>query len=86
MAQSEFARFLREFTFAAPTIPVIANVSGKPYEGDQVRQTLAEQIGNSVRWLETVQYLLGQADPQFEEVGPGTVLTKLVDRIKRRRK
>lgn len=85
-AQTEFAGFLRGFTFRAPAIPVISNVSGKPYEADLVRQTLSEQIGNSVRWLESMRYLLSQPDPQFEEVGPGTVLTKLLGQIKKGRR
>jgi malonyl CoA-acyl carrier protein transacylase len=83
--QNEFAAFLRDASFNAPRVPVIANVSGKPYASDVVRQTLSEQIANSVRWLESVLYLLEQPDPHFEEVGPGTVLTKLVAQIKKRR-
>lgn len=82
-AQAEFASFLRDFTFNAPAIPVISNVSARPYEADLVRQTLSEQIGNSVRWLETIQYLLAQPEPQFEEVGPGNVLTRLVAQIRK---
>ena len=84
--QEEFAGFLDKFTCSAPAIPVMSNVTGKPYDADQVRQTLSQQIGNSVRWLDSVLYLLDQPDPQFEEVGPGTVLTKLVGQIKRRRR
>ena len=82
-AQAEFAEYLRGFSFAVPAIPVVSNVSARPYEGDMVRQTLSEQIGNSVRWLETIQYCLAQQDPQFEEVGPGTVLTRLLAQIKK---
>jgi malonyl CoA-acyl carrier protein transacylase len=85
-AQTEFATFLHDISFTPPQIPVISNVSGKPYEGDLVRQTLSEQIGNSVRWLETITYLLAQPEPTFEEVGPGSVLTKLVAQIKKRRR
>ncbi len=85
-AQSQFADFLHDVPLAPPSIPVISNVSAKPYEGDLVRQTLSEQIGNSVRWLESMLYLLGQPDPQFEEVGPGQVLTKLLAQIKKRRR
>jgi malonyl CoA-acyl carrier protein transacylase len=83
--QTEFAGFLDGFNFSAPAIPVISNVTGKPYEADQVRQTLSQQIGHSVRWLDSVLFLLNQPDPQFEEVGPGNVLTKLVGQIRRRR-
>lgn len=85
-AQAAFAAFLHDLPFAPPRIPVISNVSGKPYEGDLVRQMLSEQIGNSVRWLETINYLLDQPDPAFEEVGPGSVLSKLLAQIKKRRR
>lgn len=85
-AQSLFAAFLQDIEFKTPAIPVISNVSAKPYEGDLVRQTLSEQIGNSVRWLESMVYLLGQPEPEFEEVGPGSVLTKLLAQIKKRRR
>ena len=85
-AQGLFAAFLQDIDFKAPGIPVISNVSAKPYEGDLVRQTLSEQIGNSVRWLESMVYLLGQPEAEFEEVGPGSVLTKLLAQIKKRRR
>jgi len=85
-AQGLFAAFLQDIDFKAPVIPVISNVSAKPYEGDLVRQTLSEQIGNSVRWLESMVYLLDQPEPEFEEVGPGSVLTKLLAQIKKRRR
>ncbi len=84
-AQEEFAVFLRDFSFRPPAIPVISNVSARPYEADLVRQGLADQIGNSVRWLESILYLLEQANPEFEEVGPGSVLTRLTAQIKKRR-
>jgi malonyl CoA-acyl carrier protein transacylase len=84
-SQMAFAAFLRDVPLAIPAIPVVSNVSGRPYEGDMVRQTLSEQIGNSVRWLESMEYLLRQPDPQFVEAGPGTVLTKMVEKIKRRK-
>ncbi len=85
-AQTRFGALLLDVSFAPPEIPVISNVSGKPYEGDLVRQTLSEQIGNSVRWLESMLYLLDQPEPEFEEVGPGQVLTKLLAQIKKKRR
>jgi trans-AT polyketide synthase/acyltransferase/oxidoreductase domain-containing protein len=84
-AQREFETFLQRFTFAAPTIPVISNVRARPYEPDMVRATLAEQIGNSVRWLESMLYLMEKPEPDFHEVGPGQVLTKLLKQIQKRR-
>jgi malonyl CoA-acyl carrier protein transacylase len=85
-AQTEFAGFLRDVPLNPPSIPVVSNVSGRPYEGDLMRQTLSEQIGNSVRWFESMLFLLDQPDPQFEEVGPGTVLTRIITQIQKRRR
>ena len=84
-AQAEFASSLDGVVFSPPQRPVISNVTGKPYETDSLRQTLSEQIGNSVRWLDSMLFLLDQPDVQFEEVGPGSVLTKLLAQIRKRR-
>lgn len=82
-AQAEFAQFLAQCTFAPPQFPVISNVTGRPYDPEHGRETLAQQIGQSVRWLDSMRFLLAQPDAQFEEVGPGTVLTKLVNQIRK---
>ena len=81
---AEFSAFLREFTFAPPAMPVIANLTGLPYDPARLRDTLADQIANSVRWLDSVRYLLAQGATDFEETGPGTVLTRLVGQIRGR--
>ena len=83
-AQVTFAAVLQDVSFAPPQIPVISNVSARPYEADLVRQTLSEQIGNSVRWLESMLFLLSQPDATFEEVGPGSVLSKLLAGIRKK--
>lgn len=84
--QSQFGAFLKNYQFAGPAIEVIANVNGRPYQHDMVRQILSEQIGNSVQWLESMQYLLRQSDPEFVECGPGAVLTKMLAQIRKRLK
>ena len=85
-AEAEFSEFLAGVEFSRPGIPVISNVTGKPYDDARVRETLSEQIGHSVRWLDSMEFLLSQPEPAFEEVGPGTVLSKLVAQIKKRRR
>ena len=81
-AQQAFAKFLQQFRFNAPTIPVIANVSARPYRSGEVADTLARQISSSVRWTDTVRYLMGAGCTEYVEVG-GTVLTKMVDEIRK---
>ena len=82
--QNQFGGFLKDFHFAGPSIEVIANVNGRPYQPDLVRQILSEQIGNSVQWLESMLYLMRQPEPEFVECGPGSVLTKMLAQIRKR--
>ncbi len=86
-AADSFSRFLEDFSFSAPKIPVIANVSAQPYGDNDVTANLAGQINGSVRWTESINYLLDQSpDAEFEEVGPGKVLAGLLRKIKAGRK
>jgi trans-AT polyketide synthase/acyltransferase/oxidoreductase domain-containing protein len=66
-----------------PKIPVIANVSARPYDLDEVRDHLRRQIRAPVRWAESIRYLLDEGVEDYEEVGPGSVLTKLIKAIRR---
>ena len=84
--QTTFDVFLGGFTFGAPQIPVISNVTGKRYESDKVRETLSAQIGNSVQWLESMLHLMQQPEPEFVECGPGTVLAKMLVAIRKKLK
>jgi len=85
-AKEAFGKFLESIDFNELQIPVIANVTAKPYEQSEIRQNLTEQITNSVRWQESVEYILDNADnPEFEELGPGNVLTKLIQQIQKAR-
>lgn len=79
-ARTEFANFLAQFSFDPPQIPVIANLTASPYQGD-IHSTLALQIDHPVQWLQSIRYLLRLSESDFEEVGPGKVLTNLVMRI-----
>lgn len=80
-AQEEFQSFLASMQLTDPRIPVIANVTAQPYEAGQVASTLARQIASPVRWSDTIRNLLareGGDAMEFEEVGHGDVLTKMM--------
>jgi trans-AT polyketide synthase, acyltransferase and oxidoreductase domains len=79
----KFAVSLEDVTFSPPSIPVIANRNARPYGNDMesIKQNLLQQIQSSVQWVESIHYLMGQGVTQFEEIGPGDVLTKLVKAI-----
>ncbi len=80
-AQNEFAGFLKSFEFQPVQIPVIANYTAAPYENDETMNNMVQQISSPVRWVESIQYLKQQPEPEFEEIGPGNVLTKLIKQI-----
>ena len=81
-ARNEFEDFLQNFEFLPIQIPVISNAHAAPYEPGQIKDNLCKQITHSVRWTESVQYLLNQPDPEFEEIGPGNVLKGLIRKIR----
>ncbi|MFE4053270.1 ACP S-malonyltransferase [Streptomyces sp. YIM B13518] len=82
-ARREFTRFLETVTFSPQKVPVISNVTARPYEDHRVKDLLAGQLTNAVRWSDSVQYLLGLGEMEFEELGHGNVLTKLINKIRR---
>lgn len=77
----EFSKFLESFKFNPLKIGVIANSTAKPYENSEIALRLAEQIASPVKWTESIGYLLRTPDPEFKELGPQGVLTKLVKQI-----
>jgi malonyl CoA-acyl carrier protein transacylase len=86
-AAQAFDTFLAGFTFAAPQLPVIANVTATPYPsidpGTTIRSLLVRQITQSVQWTQSIRYLLAQGATSFQEMGPGNVLTKLTQQIQK---
>lgn len=65
-----------------PSLPVVANVTAD-YASDaaSVRANLVAQVPGRVRWIETVERLVGDGCTDFVECGPGTVLAGLVRKI-----
>lgn len=84
-AANEFGDFLQAHSFNALETPVIANVTGEPYpEGNPkevISGLLVKQIASSVQWTRSIRYLKSLGDAEFEEVGPGKVLAKLIKQI-----
>lgn len=68
-AQSEFKEFIKTFSFRRPEIPVIANSTARPYQGDDMARTLCEQIASPVLWVDSVRYLMGRGVTDYVEVG-----------------
>ncbi len=84
-ASLQFRSFIDQFEFRPPEIPVISNVSAKPYDKSvrSIKETLSRQIDHAVNWSGSIAYLRNLGMKHFIEVGPGEVLTKLTTKIKR---
>lgn len=81
-AMEEFGEYLRQFSYSPLHTPVISNIHAAPYRDEDLIDNLTRQICGSVRWLDTVQYLIRQGEFEYEELGPGNVLSKLINSIR----
>jgi trans-AT polyketide synthase, acyltransferase and oxidoreductase domains len=77
-AQNEFREFIETFSFRRPEIPVIANSTARPYQGDDIARILYEQIASPVLWMDSVRYLMGRGVTDYVEVG-GAIFMKMVN-------
>jgi malonyl CoA-acyl carrier protein transacylase len=80
-AQAEFNEYLRAFEFDWLRIPVISNVEALPYSQAKIKSLLSLQITSPVRWFDTIAYLRRNGASVIDEVGPGSVLTKMLAKI-----
>ena len=81
-ASDEFGAFLKGFRFAPLRKTVIANVTARPYEDQDIARTLSRQISGPVRWVESIRYLLRHAAARdCREAGTGNVLTRMLRQI-----
>jgi [acyl-carrier-protein] S-malonyltransferase len=63
-------------------VPLLGNVSATPLtRAVEVRRELVAQIVSPVRWVASVQAMVGLGISTFVEIGPGNVLTGLIKRI-----
>lgn len=75
-------RAIEGTTINDPTIPLVANTSGKVLtRATEVRQELLEQLMHCVQWLACTRTMLHAGTTLFFELGPGQVLAGLLRRI-----
>lgn len=76
---------LEETEILEPGVPVVCNVDAVPVRTpDQIRRSLADQVTGSVRWTESVEYLLDHLHCNvLVEIGPGGIIAGLVNRIRK---
>ena len=83
-AQPKLKAKLEGIAIQPPVVSVISNVTAKPHERpESIRERLVQQVTSSVRWEESMRYLLAQGFSGFIELGPGTALSGFMKRIEK---
>lgn len=73
---------LKRYKFGAFRVPVISNVTAKPYSGtEKVIDNLSNQVVKAVRWQESIEYMKEQGITVALELGPKNVLKNLMKDI-----
>lgn len=81
--KEEFDKYLESFSFSNLSIPVISNLTARPYINKDIKNILSQQINHQVKWTESIRYLMGKGEKDFIEIGHGTVLRKLFAKIEK---
>jgi [acyl-carrier-protein] S-malonyltransferase len=83
-ARDAFVPLLDAAPLANPRIPIVPNLTARPTrDAADLKSALRDQITGSVRWRESIGAMLGAGVDTFVEVGPGKVLSGLVQRCAR---
>ncbi|MEO0478253.1 MAG: ACP S-malonyltransferase [Planctomycetota bacterium] len=82
-AAEGFAEVLADVELRDPAFPVVCNVDAKPLRhSDEIRDALVRQFAGSVRWQESVEWMLREGGiDRFVEFGPKPTLTKMTAQI-----
>ncbi len=82
-ASQRFRPVLDEIEFFEPEVPVYANTHAEEYpkDADAARSLLAGQLARPVEFVRQIENMYSAGVRLFVEVGPGAVLTGLVDSI-----
>lgn len=78
----EFRQAIEQTPLTLPQVPVVANITARPLDSvEAIRAEMEGQLTSSVRWTDSVGWMVAQGVTQFIEIGPKDVLTGLIKRI-----
>jgi [acyl-carrier-protein] S-malonyltransferase len=81
-ASVELKNVLEYADIAAAGIPVISNYTARPQlTAAEIRENLVCQMYSTVRWEDSMRFILSQGVTNFIEFGPGKVLKGLMRKI-----
>ena len=68
--------------FKNPIIPIVLNYSARPYEDlKDLKNSLVKQTFSTVRWYESISFMIKEETGIFLEIGNGNTLSNMIKRI-----
>ncbi|SPH17609.1 Malonyl CoA-acyl carrier protein transacylase [Defluviimonas aquaemixtae] len=81
-AAAAMADALSHVHIEEPAVPLVANVTAHDVtDPATIRSLLVEQVTGSVRWRESVEFMVSKGVTEFWEVGAGKALSGMIRRI-----
>ena len=81
-ARTELAAAIEATHFSKPSCPVYQNVTATAVaDATEIQKNLIIQLTAPVKWTQSVQQMIADGATLFTEIGPGKVLTGLVNKI-----
>lgn len=78
------AKALNDIKLKDPIVPLVANVrANEQNNGDMIKDLLIEQVTGSVRWRESIEFMISKGVSEVFEIGAGKALSGMVRRINR---
>lgn len=83
-AGEKLAKELSKVTLRDPKIPYVCNLECAPVtKKDKIAKLLEKQVSGTVRFRESIEYMIADGVDVFIEVGPGKTLSGFVKKINR---
>ncbi|MBE5874356.1 MAG: ACP S-malonyltransferase [Lachnospiraceae bacterium] len=83
-AGEKLAKELSNVTLRDPKIPYVCNLECAPVtKKDRIAELLEKQVSGTVRFRESIEYMIADGVDVFIEVGPGKTLSGFVKKINR---
>ena len=81
-ARENMESYIQDLELLSPKLILVNNVGAAPLtETNKIKDSLIEQITNTVRWRESIDNMCDLGVDNFIEIGAGNVLSGLVKRI-----
>ncbi|MCL6523318.1 MAG: ACP S-malonyltransferase [Thermoflavifilum sp.] len=81
-AREKLQQAIATVTFHTPSCPIYQNVTASPTtDAKVIRQQLIDQLTSPVKWTQTIRMMIADGATDFTEIGPGKVLSGLIQKI-----